>query len=221
MIPGRFCRMATGGRCRRRQGAGRSWVPTPWVLHVAAQDPRKSPTRKTDAWGTLVSVRRGVLRQWYPLIVGRSQEETANRARATRPGRSLRILRTEAAMKYRMDPFWLGFLVALVGFPIIFIVGLHYPSVGDLFGKNNVWLHFAVQTVIVFGLLIKYFRPSRRSLGFWGLLTGVFVLRMACLVPLILYVGPLNLSQYIVYGLVDLVVLVFLFQCGMLLLRIK
>lgn len=36
---------------------------------------------RTDAWGTLVSVRRGVLQQWYPLIGGCSQEERAKGAR--------------------------------------------------------------------------------------------------------------------------------------------
>jgi hypothetical protein len=35
----------------------------------------KIPTRKTDAWGTLVSVPRGVLQQWYPLIDGHRQVE--------------------------------------------------------------------------------------------------------------------------------------------------
>src|SRR5712692_898481 len=42
----------------------------------------ETPTRKTDAWGTPVSVRRGVLRQWYPLIEGARQVETTGK----RPG---------------------------------------------------------------------------------------------------------------------------------------
>jgi len=29
---------------------------------------RKDPTRKTDVWGTLVSVLAGYLLKWYPLI---------------------------------------------------------------------------------------------------------------------------------------------------------
>src|SRR5438552_4221721 len=39
----------------------------------------ETPTRKTDAWGTLVSVRRGVLQQWYPLNDGCRQEERARK----------------------------------------------------------------------------------------------------------------------------------------------
>jgi len=42
----------------------------------------ETPTRKTDAWGTPLSVRRGVLRQWYPLIEGARQVETTGK----RPG---------------------------------------------------------------------------------------------------------------------------------------
>ena len=44
----------------------------------------KTPTRKTDAWGTLVILRSGVLRRRYAPIVRRRQEKTGR----TSPGHS-------------------------------------------------------------------------------------------------------------------------------------
>jgi len=57
----------------------------------------ETPTRKTDAWGTLVSVRRGVLQQWYPLIDGCRQEERARKNPGHLPnGNSLNDTATKA-----------------------------------------------------------------------------------------------------------------------------
>jgi hypothetical protein len=80
------------------------------------------PTRKTDVWGTLVSVRCGVLQQWYPHRDERGQQERAN-GRPGRPQGSALILTMR--IKIASWPVVIAGAVALVSAVCFAIYGIH------------------------------------------------------------------------------------------------
>lgn len=118
-------------------------------------------------------------------------------------------------MIYRDHPILFGILIAFIGMAILFIALDYDPSVEVFLNKNTAWILLGAYTATLFISLISYFRPRHRSIAFWGLLTVLLILHMACLAAFIHYIRPLAGIDYILFGPIEGLIIALLLTRGM------
>ena len=116
---------------------------------------------------------------------------------------------------YRQRPVLFGILIALIGLPVVIVILSYNPSIGNFLSRNKVWGLLAVYTATIFPSLVLNFRPRHWSVAFWGLVTFLFLLHMACLIAFIRYVRPLAGIDYILFGPIECLIIALLLTRGM------
>jgi len=116
-------------------------------------------------------------------------------------------------MKSRIKPYVLGAALALIAVLFLSVLLVYQPSSEKyLLGQKKVWVQFGVYSLTLFGWLVTSLRPRHPSLHFWPFFVCVLTAHTVGILAFIQNVRPLGPIHYILFGPLEGLAIVLLWQ---------
>lgn len=103
-------------------------------------------------------------------------------------------------MNIRTNPWLLGLAIALIAFPIAFLIVVDNPSLEAFLDRDKTWVGLGYYTIVLFGLLVWWYWSRRASGTFWVVIVSLCLMHLSGFVSYISHFGALSPLRYSIIG---------------------